>query len=150
MTEKEFEIKYNLYNKILYSIIYGYTLNKDDSDDLLQDVFIKYLKSNKIFNNQDEEKYYLIRITINTCNDYYKHNKNKSYLDYDPVDERNDNMVLKHIIKNLPKKYKEVIIMYYYESLDINSISKILKISVSSTKKRLERARNKIKEEIGE
>ncbi|MBR6072501.1 MAG: sigma-70 family RNA polymerase sigma factor [Acholeplasmatales bacterium] len=150
MTEKEFEIKYKLYNKILYSIIYGYTLNKEDSDDLLQDVFIKYLKSNKIFNNQDEEKYYLIRITINTCNDYYKHNKNKSYLEYDPVDEKNDNMILKHIIKNLPKKYKEVIIMYYYESLDINSISNILKISVSSTKKRLERARNKIKEEIGE
>ena len=150
MTEKEFESKYYMYNKMIYSIIYGYTLNKEDSDDLLQDVFIKFLNLNKKFNDLDHEKHYLIRITINICKDYYKRNKNKVSLEYDPLDDKSDNRILKIIIRNLPDKYKKVIILYYYDSFDIKTISSILKISVDAVKKRLERARNMIKESLGD
>ena len=46
------------------------------------------------------------------------------------------------------EKYKEVIILYYYENLTINDIAQILNISSSNVKKRLERGRLKIKEAI--
>lgn len=150
MDEKEFSDKYNLYSKMIYSIIYGYTLDIDDSNDILQDVFMKYLKLNKEFNDLDSEKYYLIRITINCCNDYYKNKKKTITLDKDIADTSSSNRELKYIVKKLPNKYKEVIIMHYYENLDIKSISSILKINSSTVKKRLERARNMIKEEIGD
>ncbi len=150
MNEKEFEEKYNKYNRLLYGIIYGYTLNEADSKDILQDVFIKYLNINKKFNDIESEKYYLIRMTINMCNNYYKKNKRFEYLDKDIVDNKDNNYLLRNIIKNLPQKYKEIIILYYYDSYDINQISSILKISSSAVKKRLERARDKIKEELGD
>ena len=56
------------------------------------------------------------------------------------------------IIYQLPHKYKEVIILYYYEDLSINDISNILNITTANVKKRLERARNMIrkKENINE
>ena len=150
MNEKEFEEKYNKYNRLLYGIIYGYMLNEADSKDILQDVFIKYLNINKKFNDIESEKYYLIRMTINMCNNYYKKNKRFEYLDKDIVDNKDNNYLLRNIIKNLPQKYKEIIILYYYDSYDINQISSILKISSSAVKKRLERARDKIKEELGD
>ncbi|MDE5546656.1 MAG: sigma-70 family RNA polymerase sigma factor, partial [Anaeroplasmataceae bacterium] len=56
--------------------------------------------------------------------------------------------VLARIVKHLPKKYKEVIILYYYNSLKTNEIAHILNISLSAVKKRLERARNIILEEM--
>ena len=49
-------------------------------------------------------------------------------------------------VYKLPHIYKEVIILYYYEDLSINDISKALKLSISAVKKRLERARNILKE----
>ena len=150
MTELEFEKKYKLYNKLLFSIIYGYVQNEDDSCDILQDVFIKYINLDKKFNDLDSEKYYLIRMSINMCKNHYKKYKNIEYLDNDIEDNKNNNYILKNIIKNLPQKYKEVIILYYYDSYDIKSISKILKISIDAVKKRLERAKNKIKDELGD
>lgn len=150
MTEKEFEEKYKLYNKMLYSIIYGYTLNVDDAKDILQDVFIKYINMDKRFDSLDSEKYYLIRMTINMCNNYYRMNKSIIRTSNDYQDDKDSNYLLKRIIKELPQKYKEVIILYYYDSYDIKTIASILKLSESAVKKRLERARNKIKDELGD
>ena len=150
MTEKEFEEKYKLYNKMLYSIIYGYTLNVDDAKDILQDVFIKYINMDKRFDSLDSEKYYLIRMTINMCNNYYRMNKSIIRTSNDYQDDKDSNYLLKRIIKELPQKYKEVIILYYYDSYDIKIIASILKLSESAVKKRLERARNKIKDELGD
>jgi RNA polymerase sigma-70 factor (ECF subfamily) len=45
----------------------------------------------------------------------------------------------------LDNKYKEVIILYYYENLKIDDISKILKISPSAVKMRLARAKEKLR-----
>ena len=60
-----------MYKEYYYRIIYGYTNDSFLSDDILQDVFIKYIKLNKKFNSIEDEKYYLIRLTINMCKTYY-------------------------------------------------------------------------------
>lgn len=150
MNDKEFEEKYKLYSKLLYSIIYGYVLNKDDSDDILQDVFIKYINLKKKFKDLDSEKYYLVRMTINLCKDYYIKNVKLIHIENDIVDENNNMYVLRKIITTLPPKYKEIIILHYYNSFDIKTISNILHISNEAVRKRLERAKDKIKEGLGD
>ena len=52
------------------------------------------------------------------------------------------------IINILPEKYRTIIILHYYDDMKIKEISNVLKISESAVKKRLERARNLIKEII--
>lgn len=151
LTEQEFEQKYYEYKKMLYNIAYSYVHNQMDADDVIQDVFIKYLKSNETFQTVENEKYWLIRITINTCKSYLKQTRFKYIeLNEDIVNKTCDVELEEEqryflIITSLPHKYQEVIILYYYEDLKINEISTILKISVSAVKKRLERARNMIK-----
>lgn len=151
ISEQDFNDKYFLYKNTIYSIAFSYVHNTVDADDVVQDVFMKYLNSNEQFKDNDNEKYWLIRVTINTCKSFIKKAwKQKVNLDDDQIihtpDKQNTDISLFEIVYNLPQIYKEVIILYYYENLSIIDISKTLKISISAVKKRLERARNIIKE----
>ena len=137
---------------MLFNICYGYTKSKVESEDLIQNIFLKYLKYNKTFKTLDDEKYYLIRTTINECKNYIKSGFkkkeiiNQEIIDNSPSLQNNELAILKRTIDLLDDKYKVVIILYYYQSFNINEIANILKISISSVKKRLERGRNILKQ----
>ena len=151
ISEQEFNDKYYLYKNTIYSIAFSYVHNVIDADDIVQDVFLKYLNSNDSFKTPDNEKYWLIRVTINTCKSYVKRAwKQKVDLDDDKVNRTSSELKkedsLFEQVYNLPHIYKEIIVLYYYEELSIKDISNTLKISISAVKKRLERARNILKE----
>ena len=160
LTEQEFEVKYYLYKDTIYSIAYTYTHNSFDASDITQDVFMKYLNSTKSFSSNDDEKYWLIRVTINESKDFLRKKKkltivNEEELDivsYDTEDKHNNKELqkLSILVKQLPEKYRRVIILHYYDSLSIKEIVNILNISESAIKKRLERARNILKQEMEE
>lgn len=153
ITEQEFDIKYNLYKDMIFNIALNYTHNQDDSEDILQDVFMKYLNSSEEFKTLENEKYWLIRVTINTSISFIK-SKWKSgvildneYINSVKAEENSDMLRMRQIIFSLKDKYKEVIILYYYQNYNTKEIAEILKISQNSVKKRLERARDLIKKE---
>jgi len=151
ISEQEFNDKYYMYKNTIYSIAFSYVKNVVDADDIVQDVFLKYLQSNTLFQTLDNEKYWLIRVTINTSKSFIKKawkqkvSLNDDIIDRTPQEEKKDDSMF-GIVYNLPQIYTDIIILYYYENLSINDISKTLKISISAVKKRLERARNIIKE----
>lgn len=162
ISNEQFNEKYYLYKPMIYRIAYSYLHNKNDSEDIVQDVFIKYLESDQEFQTLDNEKYWLIRVSINTSLTYFRKTWNQRvFLDDEMINRTVDpsinndsakNEKMFEIIYQLPHKYKEVIILYYYEDLSINDISNILNITTANVKKRLERARNMIrkKENINE
>lgn len=151
MTELEFKQKYQQYSEELYRICYGYTHNKADAEDLLQEVFLKYLKKSISFQDPCEEKYWLIRVAINTCKNYAKsayHTRvtfSQELIDVYPDQQRKKEVeVLKNIVMHLPHQEKEIIVLYYYNSYRSDEIASALKISVQAVRKRLERARKKL------
>lgn len=153
ITEQEFDIKYNLYKDMIFNIALNYTHNQDDSEDILQDVFMKYLNSSEEFKALENEKYWLIRVTINTSITFIK-SKWKSgvtldneYISFVKDEDNSDKLRMRQIIFSLKDKYKDVIILYYYQNYNTKEIAEILKISQNSVKKRLERARDLIKKE---
>ena len=156
LKEEEVQSKYEMYKDIIYNIAYTYVHNSDDSLDISQDVFMKYLNSNEEFETLDNEKYWLIRVTINTSKNYVTSSwKKKVYSDSDVInnysDKNEDNdekQMYYHIVTNLKDKYKEIIILHYYEDFKVEEIASILKLSISCVKKRLERGRQIIKEEV--
>ena len=158
LSKEEFETKYNIYSKELMNISYGYTRNKDASLDVIQNVFYKFFNYKKTFNSPNEEKYWLIRVTINESKDLLRKNKKITIVDDDKLDYIQTNDEIKDerlnkvslLVKLLPDKYKKVIILHYYDLLSINEISKTLNISESAVKKRLERARNMLKDGMEE
>lgn len=155
ISNEQFNEKYYLYKPMIYRIAYSYVHSKIDSEDIVQDVFIKYLETDQYFQTLDNEKYWLIRVTINTSLSFLRKTwKQRVFLDDEMINKTIDSSTnirfneeenMFEIIYHLPHKYKEVIILYYYEDLSINQISTILKITTSNVKKRLERARNIIR-----
>ena len=155
ISEKQFDYVYNEYAKELLNISYGYTKNKDDSIDIMQNAYVALLNSNKQFESNEHIKHFLIRVTINESKNFIKsHIKQKVIKNNDIVmnypETKEDCLAydVSKIVNILPEKYKAIIILHYYDDMKIKDISIVLKISESAVKKRLERARNLIREII--
>lgn len=157
LSEQEFNKKYELYSQELMNISYGYTKSKDDSLDIIQNVFTKLVNNPKQFNNLNEEKYWLIRVTINECKDFLRKKSRRPIINADLVnsfaktDSEDEQLhYVADVVKTLPEKYRGVLILFYWDSLSIKEIASVLKVSDDAVKKRLERARNLIKQEMEE
>ena len=151
--ENEFEAKYNEYGNMLFKIAFLYLGNASDTEDVLQDVFTKYLCGKYRFKNSEHEKAWFIRVTQNKCLDYLKKSgRKKECIDDVTVtatykDEDLEQDVIAKVIA-LPEKYKSAIILFYYNDYTVEEISKTLKISKSAVKKRLQRGRDILKLEL--
>ncbi len=152
-TNIDFQKKYKEYGEMLYRIAFVYLGNPDDTEDILQEVFISLLYHSPAFKSKEHEKAWLIRITQNKCINFLKSSGRKTL----PIDELklptySENHEEKiDIVKNilsLPPKYKTAVILYFYNDCSVEEIAKTLKISKSAVKMRLKRGREILKIEL--
>ena len=138
------------YGDMIYRVALTHLGNDADAQDVVQDVFVKYLTSQPTFNYNNHEKSWLLRTTINHCIDLSRKQKVRVYLPLEKAsdiavenrDEINDLMML---VSQLPTIYKDAVILHYLEGFSIEETANILKISISATKMRLSRARDILK-----
>ena len=76
--ENEFNTAYDLYADMLYKIAYLHTADKDESEDVLQEVFIKLLYKSPSFKDSEHKKAWLIKTTTNQCKDFLKSSRRKN------------------------------------------------------------------------
>lgn len=135
------------YSNMLMQIAYQRTFNKSDSEDIIQDVFIKLIKNSNKIKDEEHLKNWLIRVTINLCNDYNKSfwNKNTTVLDEKLSDFDNEEILIFKEINKLKPIYRDIIYLYYYQGYKIKEISIILKMKENTVSSNLTRAREKLK-----
>ncbi len=128
------------------------------AEDLVQEAFIKAYKNFHTFNGESALKTWLYSILANQCKDYLRSSyfKNVFLSNIFPIRKSGDeydkigtNEELSQNVLKLPVKYREVIILHYYEELKISEISSLLDLKESTVKTRLQRARAKLKYEMG-
>lgn len=149
------EVLVNKYKDNLFRIAFNVCKNTADSEDILQDVFIQYHISQKQYENEEHIKAWLIRVTINKAKNITKSFWRKNAV---PLEEYMDTLrfetkeaeSLFHEVMKLSDKYRPVIHLFYYEDYTIAEIARILHISESNVKVRLNRARTKLKEALKE
>lgn len=149
--ECSFEYKYYTYKKLLFRIAYAYMENTADTEDILQRAFIKLLDYRKEFPSEEDEKRWLIRVTINLCKDEKRSfwNRNRCYIE--ELEQKSYSQEEREVLQelhNLPDKYKVCIHLHYIEGYSVAEISHILKISESAVKMRLKRGREKLRLEL--
>ena len=144
------------YSDYLYRIAYSYVKDEQTAEEVVQDVFFKFYKKSTQFENQAHIKTYLTRMIINRSYDYlrsWKHRKNNVFkvfhlsrpgVDQDFVEQSESNTILQSVL-GLPVKYREAIILYYYEDLSIKEIAEMLFTAESTIKSRLQRGRAELK-----
>lgn len=155
LSDEIFNEKYEKYSTLIYRIAFQYTLNKSLAEDITQDVFVKLFTNNKRFINAEHEKAWIIRVTINHCKNTLK-SKNNNYLqllEKECVDdyfetEIIDKLDIQQSIKILNQNERTIVLLYFYEDLSINQISKYLKMNENTVKSHLKRAKEKIKNKL--
>ena len=135
------------YSNMLMQIAYQRTFNKSDSEDIVQDVFIKLIKNSNKIKDEEHLKNWLIRVTINLCNDHNKSfwNKNTTVLDEKLSEFDNEEILIFKEINKLKPIYRDIIYLYYYQGYKIKEISIILKMKENTVSSNLTRAREKLK-----
>ena len=150
MEDQSFDKIYEQYGKMLYRTAFLYLGNTDDTEDILQEVFIKYLTARPEFNGSDHERAWLLLVTRNACRNFVKKSRkgNVSLEEYDAPAysaDRDERLDILRKVTALPPKYKEVIILFYYNGLTIEEIGALLGLSRSAVKMRLKRGKEKLK-----
>lgn len=142
------------YSDLLYRICFLILKNEQDVGDVIQETFIQYMKKHPDFESEEKKKAWLIKVSQNKCKDFLRFHKRHSYVPLDEVEDilmgtsdvEPSHKVQLEEIWELDYKLKSVVILYYIEGYSIKETAQMLAISESACKKRLERARNKLKE----
>ena len=150
MNDPLFERMATIFAKEMYGIAYCKTHNHFDSEDIVQDVFLKLLmnRDRQRFESVDHLKWWLIRVTTNCINDHWRSIMRHPTL---PLDEINEPVVTYEHIDDLDElfqlKPKEQLIlrMYYYEGYTFYEIAAVLGISEAAVRQRMSRARRELK-----
>ncbi|WP_152395330.1 sigma-70 family RNA polymerase sigma factor [Paenibacillus guangzhouensis] len=121
------------------------------AEDAVQDTFVKVYTSYSQFEGKSSEKTWIMRIAINICKNYLRSSwwrriDGSVILENIPaeVHDVEDDTLLYQIIK-LSSKYKEVLLLYYYQDMKIREIAEVLQIPESTVAVRLKRARESLK-----
>jgi RNA polymerase sigma-70 factor (ECF subfamily) len=148
--EKYLEMMIEKYSNMVYRLALTRTNTKENSEDVYQEVFLRLSRKMPQFENEEHEKAWLIRVTINCSKSLLNSSflKNTTEINEDIVFETKERHDIYYAVQELPIKYRTIIYLFYYEGYKINEISKILKINENTIKARLSRARNKLKQII--
>lgn len=117
------------------------------ADDIVQDVFLKYIKSDKAFESEEHIKAWLIRVTINCTKSFFTSSWHKKTVPLTEeltfeIPEQED---IYFAVSKLPTKYRTVIHLFYYEDLSVKEISRYLGAKETTVKSQLHRGREMLR-----
>ncbi len=142
------------YNGMISKIAFHFVKNKEDTEDIAQEAYIKWITQKPSFKDAKHEKAWLIRITINLSKNHVNtawYRKTKSVALCPPVaiSISSNSDVLDEVL-SLPQKYRIVIYLYYYEGYKSDEIAEILKKNPKTIRTQLARARSILKTKLGD
>lgn len=141
---------FDRYADIVYRISLSYLRSPQESEDVVQTVFLKLLESDMVI-YPGKERAFLTKVTINHCKNLLNTARKHKTV---PLDEivlltpPEDRDVFRAIME-LPEKYRLVVCLHYFEGYSFQEISGFLHIGVSAVSMRLHRAKYILKEQIG-
>lgn len=127
--------------------------NYEDSEDIFQTVFLKYVLRSEPFDSQEHEKAWIIRVTVNACRDLLKSFFRSRTVSLDQLIERPQDMPEDHsdileAVLELPARFRDVVYLHYYEEYTAPEIGRILKKNPNTVYTLLARARQLLKTKL--
>lgn len=146
-TEENIDLLYHEYKNIVYRIAFVYTKRRVDAEDVLQEVFLKYLKSSPRLTSKEHTKAWFIKVTLNCCKSMLSSAWFRKTLPFENIEEVENQEVsdIYNCVMGLPKKYRILILLYYYDGYSIKEISSFLDRNPSTIQTQLMRARKLLK-----
>ena len=130
------------YSNMLYRVCFLILKNEQDVKDVLQETFIKYIEKRPVFESEEQRKLWLIKVSQNKCKEFLRFHKRHSYV---PLDEVENSVMITDGL-DFDYKLKSAVILYYVEGYSVKEVALMLSVTEAAVKKRLQRAREKMKE----
>lgn len=152
----------NKYKERLYWHIRKIVISHDDTDDVLQNTFVKVWRSIENFREESSLYTWLYRIATNESLTFINSNKRRSFMPMNDTSEFLINnltsepyfegdeiqMKLQEAILKLPEKQRIVFNMKYFDDIKYEEMSQILKTSVGALKASYHHAVKKVEEHL--
>lgn len=153
-SEQEAERAVDKYADTVKRLCMIYLKNHADTEDVFQDVFLKYVLCPVVFKDPEHEKAWIIRVTVNECKDVLKSAFRRRSVSLEDVrelaaEETSHNDVI-DAVRSLPQKYKDVVYLHYYEGYTAAEIGKMLRRRENTVYTHLARAREALRERLGD
>ena len=140
----------------LLRMCYLYLHDVQLAEDAVQETFIKAMGTLDKFRGESSVKTWLTRIAIRTCCDmrrgFWFRRMDRRFTPEmlpEPAQEADENeTALTIAVMNLPKKEREVILLYYYQDMNMNEVADALGVTQPTVSYRLRRAREKLRREL--
>lgn len=128
--------------------------NPADTEDIFQNVFLKYVLSPVVFESPEHEKAWLIRVTINACKDLVKSFFRSRTVPLEelldqPAPLSEEHREVLEAVLALPRKYRDAVYLHYYEGYPAAEIGKLLGKNTNTVYTLLTRAREQLRNTLG-
>jgi len=154
--QEEYRRLTNLYLDDIYRVAYSGCRNRQDAEDVTQEVFEALFKYKGEFESDEHAKFWLIRVTANKCKSMWRTPwKRRVDLSDEELTVAKPNWTkeqeeLYEALRKLPPKYAQCVHLFYFEEMKIKEIAEQLGISETAVSTILQRARQKLKTFLGE
>ena len=153
-SEEELSRVMETYGDMVRRICFVHLKSRYDTEDVFQNVYMKYLLHTGSFENAEHEKAWFARVTINACTDWLRSLARRKWVPLEVIAEEKDSLdssssEILEIVLKLPDKYRNVIYLYYYEEYTAAQIAKILGKKENTVYTWLSRAKDILRDKLG-
>lgn len=132
----------------MYKVARSYFQNEEDIADALQDTIEACYRSIPHLANPEYFRTWLIRITINKCNDIIRKNRREhptaEFPEQGEICMELKNCEFEELMRSLDEKYRTVLLLYYGEGFKVSEIAQLLDMEENKVKTRLTRGTEKV------
>lgn len=144
---------YDQYTTDVLRVCYFYLSDREKAEDVCQDVFVRLMTTHPLL-QPGREKSWLLKVALNRCRDLWRGAWLKRVILGGPTFElipapdefsrRDDQQAMMAAINQLPATFKEVILLHYYQGMNIAEIAQMLELPEGTISSRLSRGRKKL------
>ena len=148
-TDKDIDSIYQRHVDTIYRVAYSFMKNGADAEDMVQEAFLRLLRSGTEFDTEQHEKAWLIVTVSNLCKSalrspWCRRESFDSLTEPPTVEDPAPDETLQAVLA-LPEDYKLPVYLYYYEGYPTAQIAQMLNVAPATIRSRLNRARKKLK-----
>lgn len=150
MEEQEARRLVECYSDMILRLSLSYLKSRQEAEDICQNVFLKYINRNIVFQSKEHEKAWIIRTTINACKDNLKSAYHKRIVVTEDIwegAEQDEDVFweVREAVLALPPKCRDIIYLYYFEGYSTKEIAKMLCKTQNAVSLSLSRARRMLR-----
>lgn len=153
-TDDDAKELFERYSDMIYRIAVSYGNSVPFAEDIVQEVFLRYLKKRPCFENRGHEKAWFIRVAVNCCKSAVSSIWMKRIRPLEEAEQiavefpHQEEHELYEMLSYLPPKYRIVLYLRYYEEYQVKEIAELLGITPNLASARLLRARKLMKQNL--